>query len=310
MNIQIGDKKKKKISVGLNSRKRQAPKNVFRTESSSSDEDTPVTARQAVNREIVREQQAHAASSAKMEEYDFDGTYDVDSKQADKTKDDTADGTTERKSRYMEDLVLAAKKRKQERDVVFERKVAREQAAEEAANPEYLGKDRFVTAAYKRKLQERQVWQAEEDEKARIEAANDVTKKSDGLMSFYGNFNKNVSVGGKQESRVEDKSVHVAEGPNKAVPTSPSTTYKLKQGEAGADEHENHTDSRQSDDSTKEITKPSATKEKDGPEDVDTRRKRQRKEREKKVEQARIRYFQRHPALVDSTVGWLPKSTV
>ena len=66
MNIQIGDKKKKKISVGLNSRKRQAPKNVFRTESSSSDEDTPVTARQAVNREIVREQQAHAASSAKM----------------------------------------------------------------------------------------------------------------------------------------------------------------------------------------------------------------------------------------------------
>jgi coiled-coil domain-containing protein 55 len=51
----------------------------------------------------------------------------------------------------------------------------------------YEGKEKFVTAAYRRKLAAREAYEADQKEKAADEARRDVTKQ-DGLMAFHRNL--------------------------------------------------------------------------------------------------------------------------
>ena len=217
MNISLnasGNKRQKKgsnasLSFGLNSRQEKSTKpssnsNVFGDDSDSSgngsDDDAKQTMsrREVVNKQIAREQaarrrraQADLASVKDKSVYDYDGAYD--SFQVDTTKKIEDKKDPEKKSKYIGDLLKAAKVRDRERDAIFERKNAREQA-EEDAKEDYKGKEKFVTKSYKRKLQERKQWEAEQEQKEREEEANDVTKKSAGaaFAGFYGNLNKSA----------------------------------------------------------------------------------------------------------------------
>ena len=151
-----------------------------------------------VNRQIAREQAAARrraqAALQSMDDpsiYDYDGAYETFNA-ADKSKKEQDEKSSEpKKSRYITDLLKAAKTRERERDAIHERKVAREQA-EEDAQAEYQGKEKFVTKAYKRKLEERKRWETEQEEKQREEEANDVTKKSANaaFANFYTNLNQ------------------------------------------------------------------------------------------------------------------------
>lgn len=78
--------------------------------------------------------------------YDYDGVYDKMHALEKKLKEPDT-----KESRYISDLLEAAKKRGHERDIANERKISREQEQEEA---EFQGKDKFVTKAYKQKLAE------------------------------------------------------------------------------------------------------------------------------------------------------------
>ncbi|KAL3909527.1 MAG: hypothetical protein SGILL_008054, partial [Bacillariaceae sp.] len=221
MNISLsGAGKKKKgsssLGFGLNNRsdKKSASKNVFgdddeddENSDDSGDNKETISGRQAVNQQIAKEQaalrkraQAALATAEDPSMYDYDGAYDSFKPDPEKEKAATDATNKERKSKYIGDLLKAAKVRERERDVIHERKIAREQA-EEDAQDEYAGKEKFVTKAYKRKLEERKQWEIEQEEKQREEEENDVTKKSAGaaFAGFYGNFNKNVSVGGQGE---------------------------------------------------------------------------------------------------------------
>ena len=55
-----------------------------------------------------------------------------------------------------------AEERKREQDVLFERQLAKERAAEDHL---FGDKERFVTAAYKKKLAEQQQWKEEQKRK-------------------------------------------------------------------------------------------------------------------------------------------------
>ena len=117
--------------------------------------------RDAVNREIMAEQEAlrkRAQKAMATEEgsgsggnggastgiYDYDGVYE--SFHQAKGKDSTASDQPEepKKSRYIQDLLKQSEKRNIERDAIYERKVAREQEAEDA-QLDYKGKEKFVT---------------------------------------------------------------------------------------------------------------------------------------------------------------------
>lgn len=221
MNISLAPAKKKakgSTKYGLN--KRGARKsNVFGGSDDDDDDDgdgdsedgnEPLSERGRVNKQIAKEQaalrkraQAAAAALEHSAVYDYDAAYDS-FKEA--TKEAPAPKDEDKKSRYIGDLLKAAKKRNQEREAVIERKVAREQA-EEDAKEEYRGKEKFVTKAYKRKLEERKRLEEEDAEREREEEANDVTKKTGGaaFASFYGNFNKNVAMGGTESKVGKDK---------------------------------------------------------------------------------------------------------
>ena len=198
MNFGLNNRKKKNV----NEKKITTSKNVFDDgddddDSNSDDNGESGTGREEVNKQIVREQaarrrraQADLASVKDKSMYDYDGAYDSFQTKADDT---SKEEKKEQKSIYIGDLMKMAKVRERERDGIYERKIAREQA-EEDNKDEYLGKEKFVTNSYKRKLQERKQWEAEQVEKEREEEANDVTKKSAGaaFAGFYGNLNRNT----------------------------------------------------------------------------------------------------------------------
>mmetsp|Transcript_6861 Transcript_6861/g.25305 ORF Transcript_6861/g.25305 Transcript_6861/m.25305 type:complete len:260 (+) Transcript_6861:138-917(+) len=90
----------------------------------------------------------------------------------------------DRKPRYISQLLKKAKEREFEMDIIYERQVAKERAADEHL---YGDKEQFVTSAYKQKLQEREQWMAEEKQREVEEQRNDVTKRND-LSDLYRNL--------------------------------------------------------------------------------------------------------------------------
>ena len=80
--------------------------------------------------------------------YDYDGAYEsFQTKTKNGGKDDHHPDQKNRKSsRYIGDLMKAAKVRERERDATYERKIAREQA-EENAKDEYQGKENYTLDA-------------------------------------------------------------------------------------------------------------------------------------------------------------------
>lgn len=65
-------------------------------------------------------------------------------------------------SRYIEALLDKAVERKREQDIRYERQLLREREAEDHL---FGDKDVFVTAAYRRKLEEDKLWQAQQDKR-------------------------------------------------------------------------------------------------------------------------------------------------
>jgi len=198
--------------------------NVFGDDDDDDEEDMSETinggrgrmdSRQRVNQSILKEQEAvrqraiaaaaeAAASSSVSNIYDYDGAYDSFSKNKDYNDKGSKDGEEQqeqqqpRKSRYISYLLETSKKRQLEREAVMERKIAKEQAIEDSQE-DFVGKDKFITKAYRRKLEERQQWQTEQSMKEQEEEANDVTKqtnKGTAMAKFYGNFSNNIAVGG------------------------------------------------------------------------------------------------------------------
>jgi len=153
--------------------------------------------RGAVNREIAAEQaalrkRAETAMTAKGADataaggYDYDAEYDSfsaggggrEEAKEKTTKDDDDDAAAAMKERglrakprYIAGLLRTAERRNKLHDVVHEKRVIKEQAAD--VNPEYEGKETFVTSSYKRKMEERERWAKEEEDRTRREEEED-----------------------------------------------------------------------------------------------------------------------------------------
>jgi hypothetical protein len=141
-----------------------------------------------------------------------------------------------RSSKYIGTLMAKAEERKADRDIVYERKLAREREAEEE---EFGPTESFVTSAYKAKLEERKARESELAQKAAVDAINDVTKKSD-MTGFYRGLLMNnnrfgahagASLGAEAEAPrpavtmpPATRAPEMAQPPPRAVPASVSAT--------------------------------------------------------------------------------------
>ena len=95
-------------------------------------------------------------------------------------------------SRYIGQLLVKAQEREREADIVFERRTLKEREKEDHL---YGDKEKFVTAAYKKKLAEDAAFAAVERAADAAEAAAEVTKRRD-LSAFYANLlTKNTAFG-------------------------------------------------------------------------------------------------------------------
>ena len=199
-----------------------------------------------------------------------------------------------KQSRYMVDLLKAAKERNYDRDIAYERKMARELEQEEEDNPELQGKDKFVTAGYKRRLEERQLWQQRRDQAdaAEEEQDNKQNKPDNGggsmMANFYGNFSRNVAMGGTTTASTSTETESA-----QADHHRPSSS--MFEGFEPA--HDDGGDGRRDDvDNTilQSTATPGPADSKDDNKNPVQLRIERRRLREEKVEQARERYFRRH----------------
>ena len=206
LNFGLNDRKKPKIATKTSTISSQKQKNVFdddsddESDSDGSPNNNGGDPRTIVNQHIKREQEAlRRRAQAELEAvpdtsvYDYDAAYDAFSDQKQQEELDNANKKKKDKSsQYIQDLLKTAQQRKQEREVIYERKVIQEQKAEDQQE-EYLGKEKFVTQSYKRKLQERKQWATRQKEKEHEEKVNDVTKQTQAgaaFAKFYTNLNR------------------------------------------------------------------------------------------------------------------------
>eukprot|EP01083_Nonionella_stella_P009814 28101_1 len=200
-NIGFGLNKRGSKSKPATSKKRKKTSSIFNDADSDSSDVTvddagggnanSSDARRQFNKDLAAEQTAlrsraekamKKASNTDATYGDYDAQYDSFSSgaAADRAKQlelaERQKPPAERKSRYIQNLLVASKNRDHEREIILERKIAREQAAEEMHH-EYRDKDQFVTKSYKRKLEERQQWIDEDKVKSAKDEHNDVRKK-------------------------------------------------------------------------------------------------------------------------------------
>ncbi|KAI9085016.1 hypothetical protein K1719_033008 [Acacia pycnantha] len=150
-------------------------------------------ARQASKNKALKEieEQQRKALEEDPTVFDYDGVYD---KMKEKIARPLVQDREERKPKYIQNLMHKAKEREQYRDIVYERKLAKERNKDDHL---YADKDKFVTEAYRRKLAEREKQMELERLHELQEERDDVTKKKDFLLDFYSNLDKNVAYGAR-----------------------------------------------------------------------------------------------------------------
>ena len=133
--------------------------------------------------------------------FDYDGVYDSMQQERSALRLSSASAgkpkKEEKKAHYIGAIMAAHEVRKVENDKLYERKMHKEAEAEAHL---YGDKARFMTSAYKRKLSERDEYEAELRRREAEDEKNDVTKKS-GLGDFYSNLmNGKMGVEGERRA--------------------------------------------------------------------------------------------------------------
>ncbi|KAI8101954.1 hypothetical protein M9434_007015 [Picochlorum sp. BPE23] len=113
------------------------------------------------------------------------------------------DEKVSRQPKYIANLLETAEHRKREQDVLYEKRLEKERKAEEHI---YGTTEKFVTSAYRKKLEEEQKWKLEQEKKQREEEQEAVEKKGH-MGDFYRNlFKSNVDFIGSSRYAEETKS--------------------------------------------------------------------------------------------------------
>jgi len=138
------------------------------------------TVAKTTEKSVQRNQARQAALKALEEDptiFQYDELYD----EMQQKKEEKKPAPTDKKPKYIDQLLRSAEQRKLETERRTERKIQKERENE---GDEFRDKESFITPAYQAKLEERKQQEAEELLKEQMEAALDVTKQRD-LGGFY-----------------------------------------------------------------------------------------------------------------------------
>ncbi|XP_034746328.1 nuclear speckle splicing regulatory protein 1 isoform X2 [Etheostoma cragini] len=144
----------------------------------------------------------HKALQQDSTVYDYDAVYDDIQKERLESNKKILGGT-DKKPKYIHQLMRAVEDRKKEQERRDERKIQKEREKE---GEQFADKEAYVTSAYKQKLLEQKEEQEREKREAEMEAALDVKKQKD-LSGFYRHL-LNQTVG---EEAIPDRSANKAQ---------------------------------------------------------------------------------------------------
>lgn len=129
--------------------------------------------------------------------FDYDGNYDLMVSERETRKPEES----KKRARYIGQLQQAAKMRKIDFDRVYERQLLKDLAVENGPT------EKFVTAAYKRQLQESRKWDVIDRRDAEIERKTSVEVA--GMHGFYANLlTKNIAAGADVASTAVSSYTH------------------------------------------------------------------------------------------------------
>lgn len=198
-----------------------------------------------------------------------------------------------RESRYIGKLVEKAVQRKEESERVSERRLVARQREEDAL---FKGKERFVTSAYRKKLEK----DKEKNEIEKMQERREEERRSKGIAGFYDSLlsGGNVAMGGKEENLGSGVGQRGIQDGDENEPAAPASSRDEKASKTGLNVAKKRRRSRFGDaktasppagsDTMPEAEKAEATKQKKEP-----RKRGLRRNDEKSIEEYRRRYFQR-----------------
>jgi hypothetical protein len=138
----------------------------------------------------------------------------------------------QRQSKYISGLLKTAEVRKRENEILFERKLLKDRAAED---DEFGDKPKYVTGAYKEKLKEQQRWLEEQKVIEAREAAEAVGAKGDrAFSSFYSNLLERKAGGGAVGSASTASAAASAAPAHPAAVVTPPPATHTQQSERSA----------------------------------------------------------------------------
>uniref|UniRef100_A0A8C6XMM0 Nuclear speckle splicing regulatory protein 1 n=1 Tax=Naja naja TaxID=35670 RepID=A0A8C6XMM0_NAJNA len=152
--------------------------------------------------------------------YEYDTIYeDIQQKKAESQASSLA-GKAEKKPKYIQNILQAAEMRKKEQERRMEKKIQKERESEGDA---FQDKEAFVTAAYKKKLQER----AEEEERERKEAAMEGEHGGGLSHGGLGCVQLQPSAGAKARITLEDMAAAQMPGSQAVLALRPSSSLSV-----------------------------------------------------------------------------------
>lgn len=136
------------------------PKSRYNRDTSSEDDELVIDSKPRVKEQSTKElEHVNNIQKKAMEQdplvFDYDAAYDRDHIYK------STKHSASKQPKYVHNLVQSARDRKIEREIYMEKKIQREREKE---GKEYQDKEKFVTSAYKKKLQEMEKWQNERKE--------------------------------------------------------------------------------------------------------------------------------------------------
>lgn len=176
--------------------------------------------------------------------YQYDEVYDQ--MEAAKTEQATQKKDVDRKPKYITNLLKMAEVRNKENERRIERQVQKEREAE---GDEFADKEKFVTSAYRKKMEEMQKLDEEERKQEAIENLLDVTKQKD-MSGFYRHLYRQTMGEEKgQKELAEEEATTSCEDPsvNLTKKSKPSErSYRNRDASINEDEEPSQSQSQSS----------------------------------------------------------------
>ena len=153
--------------------------------------------------------------------FQYDEVYDK--MEADKVEQMSKKKDKDRKPRYIANLLKQAEVRTKENERRIERQVQKEREAE---GDEFADKEKFVTSAYRKKMEEMEQLEEEERKKDAIEKMLDVTKQKD-MSGFYRHLYRQTMGEEKGQSSASSKEIVLDDKDEENTSTNDNTELKM-----------------------------------------------------------------------------------